>query len=269
MVLNKIFGNSRRNYLSDNKLAKYLKYATGEIVLVVIGILIALQVNNWNTNRIERNDEQKLLQQVKNEFQLNDNQLLEKIERRKNELLSVLNILQIIDAKRLTQEQTKLDSLLASAISVFTFDPVNGIMNQLIQAGKLSLIRNDSLSNMLSNWDGILADYKENENNYLDFNNKNLRPFLYEHFNYRNIINNRIIHNDISYPLMDERYQYGNEIGNSDLKMSEPDAQVIKKLENQMASVISHLSYLNAQSYGIHDYINRIITAIDRELNKS
>lgn len=263
----KLFGNTRRRYLADNKFAKYLKYAVGEIVLVVIGILIALKVNNWNSDRIERNEERKLLVKVKNEFQLNDKQLLEKIERRKNELISVLNILQIIDAKRLTQEEVILDSLLASAISVFTFDPVNGIMNQLIQAGKLSLIRNDSLSNMLSNWDGILADYKESENNYRDFNNKDLRPFLYEHLNYRNIINNRIIHNDISYPLMDERYQYGNEIGNSALKMPEPDAQVIKKLENQMASVISHLSYLNAQSNGIHDYMNNIVALINYELN--
>ena len=37
--------------MSENKTGKYLKYAIGEIVLVVIGILIALQINNWNENR--------------------------------------------------------------------------------------------------------------------------------------------------------------------------------------------------------------------------
>ncbi|NVJ87480.1 MAG: hypothetical protein HWE15_14315 [Algoriphagus sp.] len=41
----------RRDMISQNKIGKYLKYAVGEIILVVIGILIALSINNWNTNR--------------------------------------------------------------------------------------------------------------------------------------------------------------------------------------------------------------------------
>ncbi|MBP1841693.1 DUF6090 family protein [Formosa algae] len=47
----KLFGKIRQKLLSENKFGKYLTYAIGEIVLVVIGILIALQINNWNENR--------------------------------------------------------------------------------------------------------------------------------------------------------------------------------------------------------------------------
>ena len=47
----KFFRHIRQNLIMENKTGKYLKYAVGEIVLVVIGILIALQVNNWNENR--------------------------------------------------------------------------------------------------------------------------------------------------------------------------------------------------------------------------
>ena len=47
----KFFRNIRQNLIMENKTSKYLKYAIGEIVLVVLGILIALQVNNWNENR--------------------------------------------------------------------------------------------------------------------------------------------------------------------------------------------------------------------------
>ena len=47
----KFFRHIRQNLIMENKTRKYLKYAVGEIVLVVIGILIALQVNNWNENR--------------------------------------------------------------------------------------------------------------------------------------------------------------------------------------------------------------------------
>ena len=51
----KFFRKIRKNLLSTGKTGKYFKYAIGEIVLVVIGILIALQVNNWNTSRINKN----------------------------------------------------------------------------------------------------------------------------------------------------------------------------------------------------------------------
>ena len=47
----KFFRNIRKNLVAENKTSKYFKYAIGEIVLVVIGILIALQINNWNESR--------------------------------------------------------------------------------------------------------------------------------------------------------------------------------------------------------------------------
>lgn len=48
----KFFRSIRQNLLNEGKTAKYFKYAIGEIVLVVIGILIALNINNWNENRV-------------------------------------------------------------------------------------------------------------------------------------------------------------------------------------------------------------------------
>ncbi|MDB9961778.1 DUF6090 family protein, partial [Oceanihabitans sp.] len=51
----KFFRHIRKSLLMENKTGKYFKYAIGEIVLVVIGILIALQINNWNENRINNN----------------------------------------------------------------------------------------------------------------------------------------------------------------------------------------------------------------------
>ena len=57
----KFFRHIRQNLLMENKTSKYLKYAIGEIVLVVIGILIALQINNWNENQKLKKEETKLL----------------------------------------------------------------------------------------------------------------------------------------------------------------------------------------------------------------
>ncbi|WP_018126918.1 DUF6090 family protein [Balneola vulgaris] len=62
----KFFRRIRKKLLSDNKLSKYLIYAIGEIVLVVIGILIALQINNWNENTKLKELEKDLLKEVHN-----------------------------------------------------------------------------------------------------------------------------------------------------------------------------------------------------------
>ncbi len=60
----KIFRNVRQKLAAENSVAKYLRYAVGEIVLVVIGILIALQVNNWNENQKQKKRETVYLQNL-------------------------------------------------------------------------------------------------------------------------------------------------------------------------------------------------------------
>ena len=61
----KFFRRIRQQLLTQNKLSKYLLYAIGEIILVVIGILIALQINNWNEGRKRSQTEVQLLQTMK------------------------------------------------------------------------------------------------------------------------------------------------------------------------------------------------------------
>ena len=61
----KFFRKIRYNLMEQNKTAKYLKYAIGEIILVVIGILIALQINNWNENRKSDIFENEILTQIR------------------------------------------------------------------------------------------------------------------------------------------------------------------------------------------------------------
>lgn len=62
----KLFRRLRLNLIDNGNFKKYLIYAIGEIILVVIGILIALQVNNWNQNRLERILEEKILLEIAN-----------------------------------------------------------------------------------------------------------------------------------------------------------------------------------------------------------
>jgi hypothetical protein len=64
----KFFRKIRQNLLMENKTGKYFKYAIGEIILVVIGILIALQINNWNENRKNSINEKALLANTINDL---------------------------------------------------------------------------------------------------------------------------------------------------------------------------------------------------------
>jgi Family of unknown function (DUF6090) len=61
----KFFRRIRQNLLTENKFSKYLLYAIGEIILVVIGILIALSINNWNEAQKSKLIETALLQDFK------------------------------------------------------------------------------------------------------------------------------------------------------------------------------------------------------------
>ncbi len=73
----KFFRHIRRSLINQNQMGKYFKYAIGEIVLVVIGILIALQINNWNENRKNTEKENKYLSNLNKEI-INDSLSLER-----------------------------------------------------------------------------------------------------------------------------------------------------------------------------------------------
>lgn len=61
----KFFRKIRQNLFSEGKTGKYLKYALGEIILVVIGILIALSINNWNEKQNNKNEARKHLETIR------------------------------------------------------------------------------------------------------------------------------------------------------------------------------------------------------------
>jgi len=92
--------------MGKNKTGKYLKYAIGEIALVVIGILIALSINNWNEWRKERGTEREVLEDVANDLERNCEILVKVVEINDNADRSADLIISMID-----QDQSVIDSL--------------------------------------------------------------------------------------------------------------------------------------------------------------
>lgn len=67
------FRKIRQRLFSQNKFANYLFYAVGEILLVVVGILIALQINNWSEHRKQLKIENEIISSLKEELKTNIN----------------------------------------------------------------------------------------------------------------------------------------------------------------------------------------------------
>jgi hypothetical protein len=239
----------------------------GEIFIVIIGILLALQVDSWNTERENRAESQVFLRRLKNEFLENRNQLLQKIEMRNSALGSARELLRFVDGEAGELSSSSVDSLLAVALPVYTFDPSLGVLNQLTSTDKLTLIRNEVLNDTLSIWNALIEDFKEDENMYNSYNHNHFRPFLYKHYNGRNIINSRIRNKVINPILLSSPELVNTEIGYSDKTVDPKFLQESMEFENYLAFVVSWLSLINTQSVGILNYIDSVVEIIDQELN--
>jgi hypothetical protein len=165
----KFFRKIRRNLLSDGKTGKYFKYAIGEIILVVIGILIALSINNWNENRKIIAQEQFILERLKADIITDVNSILtqmEYINRSNKELTFIIDIILGNTDTDLQYFRKNLRALLA----VNFFNHNKTTFNNIVSSGQIEFIQNkmltDSITKYYNNnykgWDSAMSDYTRN-----------------------------------------------------------------------------------------------------------
>ncbi len=176
----KFFRKIRQNLLSEGKTGKYLKYAIGEIVLVVLGILIALQINNWNQNKQLKKEELKTLESLNESIKINiaefDHILNAQILRNKS-------LQEVIFIEVSNQQLVYLDSLITTNVRNHTFDPSTGIYNSMINSGKIGLISNDSLKNRISKLYDSVKDYQEVEDEITEYTKEHLEKYFIDNYN--------------------------------------------------------------------------------------
>lgn len=155
----KFFRKIRYNLLETGKTSRYIKYAIGEIVLVVIGILIALQINNWNKNQQDLKKEQEVLKNLRAEVLQNLDEIKRDHEFNVECLDACYTLLEIDKTKSVNP--LKIDSLMGTALDFATFDARLGVVNDVVSSGKLELIKDEDLRLLLNQWTGELSDYVE------------------------------------------------------------------------------------------------------------
>jgi len=152
----KFFRKIRQNLLSEGKTGKYFKYAIGEILLVVIGILIALQINNWNeytkSIKLEKTYYCKIAEDLQVDIRNIDSSLVtidKRLERTERFLKNLLKI---------QKDKQVIFKDFIPTFRYYKFTPTKPAIVDITSSGKLETLRNQTLKNR------ILSHYTEQDN---------------------------------------------------------------------------------------------------------
>ena len=183
----KFFRKIRQRLLTENKFSKYFLYAIGEIVLVVIGILIALQINNWNENQKEIKLEQGLLKNLAQENKANQASIKQLIHTVSNCYEANYSLMELFAKDDLFLSTQNIDSLIFNSLEFDRYSPSENVLQELLSSGKLDIIQSDSLKNTLFDWTRVLNVAEER---YLDCNRKlvsDLTPYLTQNYVFKDL----------------------------------------------------------------------------------
>lgn len=165
----KFFRQIRKSLLEQNQMGKYFKYAIGEILLVVVGILIALWINNLNQEQQQSKERSILIDNIKQELNENLNQFKERTKRL-NEINK--NLIEVMNFSATSETKKPLDSLrqyISKILTVEVAELNNSRLNSAKTSGKFSLLSQDVTT--------ALANYETTTTNYLKFLDKTTFEF--------------------------------------------------------------------------------------------
>jgi len=182
----KFFRHIRQRMIKENRFSRYMLYAIGEIVLVVIGILLALQINDWNSARITQKNINNYYGRIQVELQ---SELVTM-----NRHLENLNSLQAMNQRTLqilnSQNKDSIPALrktLGALGTAWTVDLEFPITQEFLNQGYLSKIDNDSIKIGLKNLTAMLAEIEKAGDYTMAQYTNTIEPFINTHINYSEI----------------------------------------------------------------------------------
>lgn len=145
----KFFRHIRKSLIEKNQMRKYFKYAIGEILLVVIGIVIALQFNNWNQARLTKIKTNNYLEALVKEIDKNTSSLENYIQRVHYDIEECANSLRLLN---LPEAVSQPDSIIRKAMDtrpIYKFVLSKSTFNDLINAGILEYVTDAKLKDRI------------------------------------------------------------------------------------------------------------------------
>jgi hypothetical protein len=171
----------RYKLLEDNNTRKYLKYAVGEIVLVMVGILLALQVNNWNEYLKDRKKEKHILIELHKDFKKNLESFVPVKTSQTNTLKSGEIVFRNIHKLHLESARDSVFKHTTNMFGGYSYHPSNGVVESLISSGDFNLISNDTLRKYLVSWNDVLTNYADNVKIDVELWSNMIEPYVIHH----------------------------------------------------------------------------------------
>ena len=140
----KVFRSFRQRFLNEGQGKKYFFYAIGEIFLVVVGILIALSINNWNKEKELRKAERKVYQNILSKINNDKNDIEANVIYNDDRMVQFHHADAIIESNDREQIDT-LKVILRKLYEYSDVDVSNNIYQNLVNSGELKLLKNDTI----------------------------------------------------------------------------------------------------------------------------
>jgi hypothetical protein len=157
----KLFDKIRQQISTENRFSRYLLYALGEIILVVIGILLAVQVNNWYEKIKTKESELISLKNLKRELTANYDNLLKAISNQERSRDANVKLLTIYSGDHRQFKSSELDSLFAEVQWTWSFDPELSILNSIKSSGQVNTIQNPKIQSFIASYEEKVKDADE------------------------------------------------------------------------------------------------------------
>lgn len=194
----KVFRKIRQELSAQSKLSKYLRYAIGEIALVVIGILIALQINTWNEGRKDRIVERQILTDIKAALESDiKNQIRPNLADCFNDPQNIERIMQSIDNKEAFNDSTATiySSLMFSKDFKYELTAYKALENEGIKVIRKPELKKEILEIYNMDYPEVQEYIQNFSNNLIEF----FRPYMREHFKFIYVDNRRASYIPIDY----------------------------------------------------------------------
>jgi len=252
----KLFRHIRRSLINQNQMGKYFKYAIGEILLVVIGILIALQINNWNQNRIESKLEQGYYCRILEDFKLTQNL----IDTSKQDVRKQIDYGKqiIIDLHKNTKSKEEILNNWLKFIRLEKFVPNNTSYQDAVSSGNLNLFKDEEIKKSLAiydaNLENILTQINQNRDQVVQRSfNVNPVDFGVQNFDYLK----KSLGSEIFALLPDKDWVHN------------PESEIFKNFQNDMVLNIAllerHIQHINR----IADEMKKPAELLDNKCNSN
>lgn len=245
------FRNIRQNLLGQNRFTRYLLYAIGEIILVVIGILLALQINNWNENKKKNELRKQYLSSLISDT-VKDTLMLKKDLKTIEEDLALMTSLK----NRLSKPSANMDTV--RQIARYEYLPFFNPSNELNRNTITSLLSTGDLNLFVKDLQSLILTHNTNQLGLQKIMDKNVDIFFAAN------------KNAALFPSSNPNLQFAMINGHlmDDLWQNKKDDELLETLTNRLASKILMYTYISNTKKELLDQSVQFLKNLQENLNE-